>query len=119
VGQTIEQKDNKPVTVPTITVAVTPEDAEKLALAISDGKIVLVLRNFMDNAVVTTAGMDKSRLLASYRSGPYVAAEKEIVKPKQGAKIKAPQPPPPPAVKRKVYEVEVIKGNKRSVEKFE
>jgi len=119
VGQTIEQKDNKPITVPTITVAVTPEDAEKLALAISDGKIVLVLRNFMDNAVVTTAGMDKTRLLASYRSGPYVAAEKETVKPIRGSKIKAQQPPPPPAVKRKVHEVEVIKGNKRSVEKFE
>ena len=119
VGQTIEQKDNKPITVPTITVAVTPEDAEKLALAILDGKINLVLRNFMDNAVVTTAGMDKTRLLASYRSGPYVAAEKETVKPIRGAKIKAQQPPPPPAVKRKVHEVEVIKGNKRSVEKFE
>jgi len=118
-GQTIEQKDNKPITVNTVTVAVTPEDTEKLALATSDGKIVLVLRNFMDNAVVTTAGMDKTRLLASYRSGPSVAAEKETVKSKRGAKFKAPQPPPPPAVMRKVHEVEVIKGNKRSVEKFE
>jgi pilus assembly protein CpaB len=118
-GQTIEQKDNKPITVNTVTVAVTPEDAEKLALAIHEGMIVLVLRNFMDNAVVTTAGMDKTRLLASYRSGPSVAVEKETVKPKRGAKIKAPQPPPPPAVMRKVREVEVIKGNKRSVERFE
>jgi pilus assembly protein CpaB len=118
-GQTLEQKDNKPITVNTVTVAVMPEDAEKLALAVNDGKILLVLRSFMDNAVVTTTGVDKARLLASNRSGAPVAAEKEAVTPKRGTKIKSPQPPQPPVVMKKRHEVEVIKGNKRSVEKFE
>ena len=41
-GQAVEQqKDNKPVTVNTVTLAVTPDDAEKLALASNDGKIQL------------------------------------------------------------------------------
>lgn len=118
-GQTIEQKDNKPTIVNTVTVAVTPEDAEKLALAVNDGKIILVLRNFMDNAVVTTTGVDKARLMASNRPGAPVAAEKEVVKPKRGTKIKSSQPPPPPIVMKKVHEVEIIKGNKKTVEKFE
>ena len=36
-GQTIEQKENKPVTVNTVTLALTPEDTEKLALAATTG----------------------------------------------------------------------------------
>jgi len=121
-GQTVDQKDNKPITVNTVTLSVTPEDAEKLALASSDGKIQLVLRNFMDNAVVATGGMDKSRLLASHRSAPLAPAEKEPARSKRAARAKASPAPPNPlpslAVK-KVHIVEVIKGNKRSEEKFE
>ncbi len=66
-GQSVEQKDNKPVTVNTVTLAVTPEEAEKLALASNDGKVQLVLRNFSDPEKVETTGIDKRRLLSSYR----------------------------------------------------
>jgi len=118
-GQTVERRDNKPITVNTVTVAVTPEDAERLALAVHDGKINLVLRNFIDNAAVATTGVDKSRLLASRRPGPPVAEGNESPKPKRSAKKKAPQPPSAPAAIRRVHEVEVIKGTKRSVETFD
>ena len=116
-GQAVERKDNKPITVNTVTLAVTPEDAERLALAVHDGKLVLVLRNFMDNAAVTTTGIDKARLLAYNRSAPPIATEKGAVKPKRVAKAKA-SPTPPPAIKR-VHIVEVIKGTKRSEERFD
>ena len=118
-GQTVERKDNKPITVNTVTLAVTPEDAEKLALAVHDGKINLVLRNFMDNAVVATTGVDKNRLLTSFRPGSPEGAEKDAATTKRSARKKAPQPPPPPAVTRPVHHVEVIKGNKRSVATFD
>jgi len=118
-GQTVERRDNKPITVNTVTLAVTPEDAERLALAVHDGKINLVLRNFIDNAVVATTGIDKNRLLSSFRPGTPGAAEKDTTSTKRSARKKAPQPSRPPAVTRTVYEVEIIKGNKRSVATFD
>jgi pilus assembly protein CpaB len=42
VGQILEQKDGKPVTVPTVTLDVLPMDAEKLAIA-SENKVQLIL----------------------------------------------------------------------------
>lgn len=118
-GQVVEQqKDNKPVTVNTVTLAVTPEDAEKLALASNDGKIQLVLRNYADSDNVVTGGIDKGRLLASYRKGPVApaAGTGNEEKPRRVAKKKAPAPA---AASRKSYSVEVIKGNKRSEENFQ
>ena len=81
-GQVIEQKDNKPVTVNTVTLALLPEEAEKLALAGNDGIIQLVMRNFTDNVLVMTGGANKGRLLSSYRSAPLV----QETDPAKGAK---------------------------------
>jgi pilus assembly protein CpaB len=118
-GQVVEQqKDNKPVTVNTVTLAVTPDDAEKLALASNDGKIQLVLRNYADSDNVVTGGIDKARLLASYRKASVApaAATGGEEKPRRVAKKKAPAPA---TASRKLYSVEVIKGNKRSEESFQ
>jgi pilus assembly protein CpaB len=117
-GQTIERRDNKPITVNTVTLAVTPEDAERLALAVHDGKINLILRNFIDNAVVATTGVDKNRLLTSSRPAA-PAGEKGTGAPKRSARKKTPQAPPPPAVTRTVHVVEIIKGTKHSEERFD
>ena len=118
-GQVIEQKENKPVTVNTVTLALLPEEAEKLALAGNDGIIQLVMRNFTDNALVMTGGANKGRLLSSYRNAPLVpeAAPAKGDKPRRVSR-KAPSPAaaPPP---KKAYSVEVIKGNKRTEEKLD
>jgi len=115
-GKAIEQKDNKPVTVNTVTLALSPEDSEKLALASNDGIIQLVMRNFTDNALVMTGGANKGRLLSSYRGAPLVqdGAPAKGDKPRRVSR-KAPSPvaAPPP---KKAYSVEVIKGNKRTEE---
>ena len=135
-GQVIEQKDNKPVTVNTVTLAVSPDDTEKLALASNDGKIQLVLRNFADGEKIPTGGVDKGRLLASYRNLPAPAAPSDAQKRKPAARRKAspparvaaaPPPPPapaqafpvPPPVAKAAYTVEVIRGNKRAEEKLD
>ena len=48
-GQSVEKdKDGKPQTVSVITVLVTPDQAETLALASNQGKIQLALRNTLD-----------------------------------------------------------------------
>ena len=119
-GQVIEQKDNKPVTVNTVTLALLPDEAEKLALASNDGIIQLVMRNFTDNVLVTTGGIDKARLLSSFRNAPIATASATAkeAKPRRPSR-KAPSPAastPPP---KKAYMVEVIKGNKRSEEKLD
>jgi pilus assembly protein CpaB len=118
-GQVIEQKENKPVTVNTVTLALLPEEAEKLALAGNDGVIQLVMRNFADNVLVLTGGSNKGRLLSSYRNAPLMpeTAPAKGEKPRRVSR-KAPSPAsaPPP---KKAYTVEVIKGNKRTEEKVD
>src|SRR5207247_3085113 len=56
-GKSIEQKDGKPVEVPTVTLLVSPEDGERLTLATRYEPVRLALRNYRDEEVVRTAGV--------------------------------------------------------------
>jgi pilus assembly protein CpaB len=109
-GQMIDQKSGDPVKVNTVTLAVTPEDAEKLALASADGDIHLVLRNFADSDKVKTVGISMDRLLWPERSAPAPSPARKVVK------RAAPAAPP---AQPKTYTVEVIKGNTRSEQTFQ
>lgn len=113
VGQTIDQEDNKPVPAKTVTLAVTPEEAEKLALASNDGKIHLVLRNFADSEKVKTSGISRDRLLSGQSAVPVSSGV--VRKPRSNVQKVAPKSP----VVVKKYTVEVIKGNSRSEETFQ
>lgn len=62
-GQTVEMRDNKPASVTTVTLSVTPEQAERLALAQTDGKLTLGTRNLRDKGIVQTTGSTKQTLL--------------------------------------------------------
>lgn len=108
-GQTVEQKDNKPITVNTVTIAVTPADAEKLALASNDGKIQLVLRHFSDGEKVETPGSEKGTLIGSMRPQTRVAAKK----------TKAGKKSAPLQVADSSYTVEVIRAGKRTAERVD
>jgi pilus assembly protein CpaB len=112
-GQVVEQKDNKPVTVNTVTIAVTPADAEKLALASNDGKIQLVLRNFSDAAKVETPGSDKGGLIGSMRPSRRAAARPA------SRRTKAEKKAAPVQVVDSSYVVEVIRSGKRSEERVD
>jgi len=115
VGQIVEQKENKPITVNTVTLSVTPEEAEKLALASNDGTIQLVLRNFMDFDNVVTLGATKARVLAGYR--PSEPEQKPTTSKKK--RLSRRSRPTVLPVTKKTFTVEVIKGNNRSEEKFQ
>ncbi len=57
IGQIVEQqKEGKPLVVPTVTMDVVPNDAEKLAIASTQGKLQLVLRRAGDTDVAKTSG---------------------------------------------------------------
>jgi pilus assembly protein CpaB len=53
-----------------VTVQVTPEQAEKLALATSEGHLQLVMRNSIDQADEKTPGANKGSLLSGERALP-------------------------------------------------
>jgi pilus assembly protein CpaB len=63
VDQTFERKEDDPVIVQTVTLLVTPEDAEKLVLASTEGKLQLSLRNTSDRSVRATSGVQLKELV--------------------------------------------------------
>ena len=65
VDQTYRKNDDDPVTVKSVTVLVTPEEAEKLTLATTEGKLHLVLRNSSDEDKEVTYGVDIRRLFSN------------------------------------------------------
>jgi pilus assembly protein CpaB len=103
VAQTVnEPKDGKPQIASSITLELTPEEAEKLSLASIEGQIVLALRSAQDENIVSTPGSTTRELLN-------LAAP-----PPPPVPIVAPPPPPPPAR----YRVELYAGSKRSEFEF-
>ena len=102
-----------------MTLAVTPDDSEKLALASNDGKIQLVMRNFADAQKVETPGSDKGGLLSSMRLKPPVSPKTAVASKAAYRKATVPTPAAPVKVVKAGYVVEVIKGGKRSEETFQ
>ncbi len=97
-GMQIELQDNEPVEVPTVTLLVSPTDAEKLTLATRQGPLQLALRNFQDETVVVTGGATVGALYGQ-------------VKPPPGAKVKRVVP------RRSGYRVEVLLGDRMTRQK--
>lgn len=104
-GQKTEQKDNKPITVQSVTLLVNPDGAETLALALHEGKIHLVLRNPDDQEVVRVASLSTHEMLdrkaLASRATPSVKRPTDTPAPVQVASAR--QAPPP--------KIRVIKGS--------
>jgi pilus assembly protein CpaB len=101
-GQKIEQdREGKPQTVPVITLLVSPADAAKLAMASTEGKIQLALRNTIDSKMVNPPPVLQAALFAGVAPPPrHLAPGKPVL---------------PPTVP---YSVEVIIGTKRESKNF-
>lgn len=100
VAQSTEQKDGKPQLARSITLEVTPEEAERLSLAASEGQITMTLRGLGDDAAVPTIGANKRDLLAMAAAPARKAPNAPVV------------------VAPDKYRVEVIHGSNRSVVEF-
>jgi pilus assembly protein CpaB len=137
-SETKERKGLEEKSSPTdvITLEVTPEEAEKLALAATEGKLQLALRNFSDTEDVATRGTTVSTLVGFQSpnppkemrrpSRPEVEMKRTIVQELPPPQLPSPQLPPPPPIenkvenpKRSIHIVELIKGSKVSEVKFE
>lgn len=107
-GQQVEQDVNgKPQNVPVVTLLVSPQDAATLAMASTEGKIQLALRNTID--VSTPAPLP---VLEAAVFSPGGAIQKAVQTTGRKVAVKAPAPPPPP------YTIEVIVGDKRETKSF-
>jgi len=107
-----DQEKGKPMAVTVVTLLVYPEQSERLALASTEGKIQLALRNPLDQGAPETPGMKQAVLLgmakpsAPARSAPSSGSSRKIVGPVTPvAPVAAPMPT-----------VEMIRGDKRSSE---
>jgi pilus assembly protein CpaB len=107
-GQIIEQqKDGKPIIVPTVTMDVTPEDSEKLAIASTQGRLQLVLRRAGDAAVANTPGATVTKVMGTGGvAEPRKAARRAKIVPKS------------PAEYTSGTSVDVWRGTSRKVETF-
>lgn len=100
--------------VSTYTFEVTPEEGERLALVSqTKGEIRLALRNPTDNETVLTTGANLRETLDYY--SPIVPTDRYKSKPVARAAGPARARP---AVIRKGYSVEIIKGLKRTIDEY-
>lgn len=114
-GQTVEMRDNKPITVTTVTLALTPDQTERLAVAQSEGRITLTTRNLRDNQVVRTPGATQATLLSDVaRPAVAAAASAAPVKPRPVSVAAAPLPPPAP----EGHTVSVVRGTRLTEQQF-
>jgi pilus assembly protein CpaB len=102
-GQSVEMRGNKPVPVTTVTLALTPEQAERLAVAQTEGRLMLATRNLGDNRVVETPGTNVKKLLGTSSAPPKQSAPTRV----------APSEPPQPR-----YTVTVFHGDKMTEHHF-
>lgn len=132
-GQDLDQPKNErdANSVRNVTLQVTPEQAEKLNLAASEGRLQLALRNSIDDDDEQTLGANRRTLLTgeralpiadpgslkSERPQPAPAQRRQFLRvnlpPITGASLAAPAPTPAPTPKAPRISVEVFEGTKK------
>lgn len=111
-GQRIQpDPEGKPQTVTVVTLLLNPVDSEKLLLASTQAQIQFVLRSGADKERIDTKPVSMDELLAGAKKPPVPAPAGAPRRRREAPKV-APKPPD-------IYTVEVIHGDKRSVEKFD
>jgi pilus assembly protein CpaB len=101
-----DQEKGKPMQVTVVTLLVTPEQAELLALASTEGKIQLALRNPLDRSAPATRGVRPAVLLGSE------PATRVVPSPRAAATVARALP----VAEVSGATVEIIRGDKRAHE---
>lgn len=109
VGKSLDRSASESTTTaPVITLLVSPDDAQKLALVSQEGRIQLSLRNPLDTK---KGGIGATRTSSLYPGETKVVATEPKSKVHKTVAKAAPSAPMP-------YAVEMIRGNKREENKF-
>ena len=104
------QDQSKPVQVTVVTLLVFPEQAERLALASTEGKIQLALRNPLDQGAPVTPGIKTSGLMGTVAAP--VRQSAGASRPRAAQPVTQQSVPAPAALPT----VEIIRGDKRATE---
>jgi pilus assembly protein CpaB len=108
-GEKIEpDPQGKPQSVNVVTLLLNPQDSQKLLLASTEGTVQFVLRNGADALKTETTPTMLSQLISAQPPLLQSPATLLVVKKPQAHVPPAPQP----------FEIEVIRGDTRSVQKF-
>lgn len=106
----VEAKDGQSLKATVVTLAVLPEDGERIALAASQGELSLVLRNPMDVDPADTQGIKLAALMKGTGPEPVLDTPKrKMVAAKKFVAEPVPQAP-------QTYKVEAIRAAKRTEE---
>jgi pilus assembly protein CpaB len=103
-------KDGAPIPSTVVTLLVTPDDGERVALAASEGQIMLTLRNPLDQDATATKGVRTAGLFGQPAPVPVKARSTSRGPARPVAPIAVVVAPP------SVYTVEAFRGAKRSEE---
>jgi pilus assembly protein CpaB len=113
VGEDLMADESKPVKVPVVTLLVTPEESERLALASTQGKLQLTMRPQRDQAQVATSGISPHELLGSTPqvaaavAAPTVTTHHHGHQTKPAPAVATTQPPP----KKEAEVIEILRGD--------
>jgi pilus assembly protein CpaB len=128
-SRTTRDDSGDPTPATTATLEVTPAQAEKLAVAMRQGMIQLVLRGFDDTDSTNTKGSSSSEVLAQLRDAkPAAVVAQAPSRPARSTPRRQPDvtrtvPPPvavaPPVVKPDSLTVRVYRGNQVTQQKFQ
>src|SRR5262249_6481581 len=105
-----------------VTVAVTPEDAERVGLAMENGTFRLVLRRPDDNTVSPKTFTTLEQVLTPSRGTPEQVGEGGVGEPLEKGFEEPPQDgkwEPIPAPQRRVHVVTIREGDKVRTESYE
>jgi pilus assembly protein CpaB len=105
-----KSRDGQPIPSSVVTLLVTPSDAERIALAASEGEVMLTLRNPMDRKPTETTGIRTAALLGQPSAPPPVVRADRPRRAAAADVVAAPIPAP------RAYSVEAIRAAKRSEE---
>jgi pilus assembly protein CpaB len=111
-GQKLERNaGGDPQMTPVITLLVSPDDAQKLTLASTQGRIQLALRNPLDIQQQQMGSINTGALYRGSAAAPPPVAQKVRATKHTSTTVQAPAAP-------SVYSVEVIEGDKKETQKF-
>ena len=114
-GQVTDQKAGKPVIVPTVTLDLLPEDAEKLVLSAAKGSLQLLLRNIADSTQVKSKGATIAKVLSGMEVTPIAArfvAAKAARTVKSAPKTALATKPPP------AFTLTIVRGTEKSSRQY-
>jgi pilus assembly protein CpaB len=120
VGTAVERDaEGKAIQAATAALEVTPEEAERLAIAASQGSIQLVLRGYGDPDSVRTKGANTGDILAQLGSAPTRVVEAPKARRSPAPRPAAPAPVVQAPEKPDSLTVTVFRGGDRQQQKFE